>query len=263
MSAYGKTNNSSDPAIWNDEVGNIQTSFTNIAWNTNSGWYNNSFRTVGVNEYATILANPFANFDAALGKTIEVEFESEKVSNNEDKIIVIGDTNGARIEITPDTATLYDNSNAEVVHTNYKSNERIKLAFIINSVPEEDSLKTVESGLAYIVNNGILERAASASGKSFNTNGTIKIGGSSSGVRVYNIRIYNYSISYSDAYNNYLYDSENKARIFNNNNILDTAGNIDFDMCINKIDTILISGNLSRILSGQSDKDTSATNVTL
>ena len=50
MSAYGKTNNSSDPAIWNDEAGNIQTSFTNIAWNTNSGWYNNSFRTVGVNE---------------------------------------------------------------------------------------------------------------------------------------------------------------------------------------------------------------------
>jgi hypothetical protein len=72
-------------------------------------------------------------------------------------------------------------------------------------------MRTVESGLAYIVNNGILERAAIASGQSFVTEGGIKIGGAKSGVRVYNIRIYNYAISYTDAYNNYLYDSENKA----------------------------------------------------
>jgi len=158
---------------------------------------------------------------------------------------------------------LYDNSNNEVVHTNYKSNERLKLAFIINSIPEEQALKTVESGLAYIINNGILERAASASGKSFNTQGPIKIGGTKSGVRVYNIRVYNYSISYTDAYNNYLYDSESKAQIADRNNILDGSNNISFDLCKNKIDTILISGDLSNILSGQSDKDTSTTNVTL
>jgi len=178
-------------------------------------------------------------------------------------LITIGNPNGARVEITPDTATLFDNGNSEVVHTNYKSNERLKLAFIINSIPEDASNKTVESGLAYIVNNGILERAASASGKPFNTEGFIKIGGSSSGVRVYNIRIYNYSIGYSDAYNNYLYDSENKAVIANNNNILDAGGNISFDLCKNKLDTILISGDLSEILSGKTDKDGSTTDVTI
>ena len=109
------------------------------------------------------------------------------------------------------------------------------------------------------MNHGILERAASA----FSTPGNIKIGGSTSGVRVYNIRIYNYSISYADEYNNYLYDSENKAKIADANNILDAGGNISFDLCKNKIDTILISGNLSNILSGQTDKDASATNVTI
>jgi hypothetical protein len=51
-------------------------------------------------------------------------------------LITIGNPQGARIEITPDTATLFNNANVEVVHTNYKSNERIKLAFIINRVPE-------------------------------------------------------------------------------------------------------------------------------
>lgn len=263
MSAYGKTNESAENNSWTDVSSNVSTSFNNIQWNTNSGWYNNSFRTVGSTEYATINFNPFGNFDFTTGKTIEIEFESEKVSDTSDKIVVIGGQNAARIEITPDTATLYDNSNSEVVHTNYKSNERLKLAFIINSIPEDSSLSTVESGLVYIINNGILERAASASGKSFNTSGTIKIGGSASGVRVYNIRVYNYAIGYNSAYNNYLYDSPDKARIADNNNILDGAGNISFDLCKNKIDTILISGNLTDILSGRTDKDTSTTNVTI
>ena len=63
-----------------------------------------------VTEYAIISAQPFNNFDFSTGKTIEIEFESEKVSDTDDTIIVIGNPYGARIEITPDTATLYDNS---------------------------------------------------------------------------------------------------------------------------------------------------------
>lgn len=263
MTAYGKTNESADKTEWTDETGNVTTSFTNIQWNINSGWSDNSFRTVGIDEYATINFQPFGNFDVTLGKTIEIEFESEKVVNTTDKLIVIGAANSARIEITPDTATLYDNSGNEVIHTNYKSNERIKLAFIINSIPEDAAMKTVESGLVYIVNNGILERAAVASGRSFANNGTIKIGGGESGVKVYNIRDYNYAISYTDAYNNFLYDSVSKADIADRNNILDGSGNINFDLCKNRIDTILITGNLSNILSGRTDKDSSTTDVTI
>lgn len=263
MSAYGKTNESSTKDTWTDTSDNVTTTFTGVSWNTNSGWYNNSFRTCGTSEYATINFQPFQNFSFTTGKTIEIEFESEKISDEDDKLVIIGNPQGARIEITPDTATLYNNANAEVVHTNYKYNERLKLAFIINNIPEEQNNRTVESGLAYIVNNGILERSASASGGSFQSLGNIKIGGSSSGVRVYSIRVYNYSITYNDAYNNFLYDNENKSTVFDNNNILDSGGNISFDLCKNKIDTILISGNLSNILSGQTDKDGSATDVTI
>ena len=263
MSCYGRTNSSSTKDIWTDETGNISTVFTNIAWNTNSGWYENSFRTVGLGEYATINAQPFSNFSFIKGKTIEIEFESEKVANDTDKLIVIGNPQGARIEITPDTATLYGNSNKEVVHTNYKANERIKLSFIINAVPENSQDRTVESGLAYIVNNGILERAAIASGQAFTTQGNIVIGNSESGVRVYTIRIYDYSITYSDAYNNFVFDSPEKAVIASRNDILNAGGEIDFDLCKNRIDTILITGNLSNILSGQTDKKDSTTDVTI
>jgi hypothetical protein len=54
MSAYGRTNDSSDKDIWTDKSGTISTTFTNIDWNPNSGWYDNSFRTIGANQYATI-----------------------------------------------------------------------------------------------------------------------------------------------------------------------------------------------------------------
>lgn len=263
VSAYGRTNESVDKNTWLDEVNSVPTTFTGVQWNTNSGWYENSFRTVGVNEKAVINFQPFNNFDFTTGNTIEIEFESEKVSDDNDVLITIGSKSGARIEITPNMATLYNNADTEVVHTNYKSNERVKLAFIINAIPSDTANRTVESGLAYIVNNGILERAASASGSSFDTAGSITIGGARSGVRVYNMRVYPYSIRYVDAYNNFLYDSENKAVIADSNNILNSTGEISFDLCKNKLDTILISGNLSKILSGQSDKDESATDVTI
>jgi len=47
MSAYGRTNESADRSVWKDVTNTTTTQFSNIAWNTNSGWYNNSFRTSG------------------------------------------------------------------------------------------------------------------------------------------------------------------------------------------------------------------------
>lgn len=263
LSAYGKSNDSSNAESWEDTVHNINTTFSGIQWNTNSGWYNNSFRTVGSGEYAEVNYSPFAGFDFTVGRTIEIEFETEKVNSDDDKLIVIGNPLAARIEITPVKATLYANNGSPVVYTNYKSNERIKLAFIINDLPANVSERTVESGLAYIVNNGILERAGLASGYEFNTSGKIKIGGSNSGVRVYNLRIYNYPITYTDSYYNYVYDSLDKISIVNKNNVLNNAGEISYDLCKNKLDTILISGDLTNILSGQTDKNGSTTDVTI
>ena len=277
MSAYGRTNGSSDRAIWKDVTDTVSTTFVGIDWNPNSGWYENSFRTSGIGHYAIINFEPFQKrdpndmgFPFTYGKTIEIEFESEKVNNDSDILILIGNPNGARIEITPNTATLYANRifdqasqeyiDVEIVHTNYKSNEKIKLAFIINKESEVQSNKTSDDGLAYIVNNGILERGAVASGRSFNTSGTIKIGGSNSGVRVYKIRIYDKSISYSDEYNNFVYDSSNKVQIVKRNNILQ-QGEISFEQCRNVIDTIVITGDLGDILNQNSNKEDSEIDV--
>lgn len=255
LMAYGKTNNSNNKAIWQDTDHNVDTTFTNINFDNSNGWYNNSLRLIGETSYATINYLPL-NGNPSVGRTIEFEFESENVNDASDIILQIGSTAGGRIDVTPNSATLYDSANNIIVYTNFKANERVKLAFIIN-----ESNTTNYSNLACIVNNGVQERASSHAGLILsNVTGKITIGKSKSGIRFYGIRIYNRAISYTDAYNNWVFDSESKATIIANNNVV--VNNIlNYDLCVNKLPTVLIKGDLSKILNQNTDKDSSLTNV--
>lgn len=260
LSAYSKNNNTEDKSEWYTTGTSIPVQLSNeIKYNSTSGWNNHALRISGITEYATIAYNVFDESTYSInnnGRTIEFEFESEKVNDDDDIIMIIGKPNESRIEVTPNSATLYDNSNNMVIKTNFKNNEKVKLCFIFNPVSN-----TVDNQLIYIVSNGILERA-SVGGASFGvTSGAnIKIGGALSGIKFYNLRVYNYAISYNDAYNNYVYDSEDKGSIIANNNVIKN-GVIDYDLCCAKIDTILIEGNLDALLSGSTDKDQSTTNA--
>ena len=264
LSAYGKSNSSKTKDQWVPELSlinsdDINITFNGIQWNDNSGWYDNSFRTLGVNSWCEITYNPLKGTPTN-GRTIEIEFESEKINDTNDVLVTIGEPNKARIEITANKATLYDNSGIECIHTNYKANERIKIAFIINS-----SKITDDSELIYIVTDGILERAAEAAGHNLSANnGKITIGKSASGVKVYSIRTYLRDLTYTNAYNNFIYDSDDKLRLINNNAVLDSqTQQIDYELCKRKLDTILISGDLTEILKGESGKENSETDVTI
>ena len=259
LSAYGKTNQSPDKDQWEDRTNNITTSFTNIIFDDNSGWSNNSFVTSGQGQYVTINYCPLpSNFNlAGNGKTIEIDFMPEKVSNDGDIIITIGDVTRGHINITTNEAGIY-NGDTEIVHTNYKANERIKLAFVFNPVISGSP----DSNLVYIINNGVLERAKSygTAAAYLSDEGLIKIGDSDSGVRVYSIRCYNKALTYNEELNNYIYDSDQKAKIINRNNIF-VSGAIDYTEVKNKIDTVVITGNLNSLLTQASSKDDSETTV--
>jgi len=86
LSAYGKTNTSVDKTVWKDDVNNIDTTFTNISYDDNIGWNGNALRLNGLDAYATINYVPL-NGNPSLGRTIEFEFESEKVNSDNDVII--------------------------------------------------------------------------------------------------------------------------------------------------------------------------------
>lgn len=259
LSAFGKSNLSVDRNRWEDISHNISTTFYGIQYDGNSGWDDNSFVTSGTSSYAIINFCPIpAQYNlAGQGRTIEIDFKTEKVVNEDDVLAIIGNPEGGHIKITTNEAGLYNGVN-HIVHTNYKANERIKLAFIFNPVQMGSS----DSNLIFIVNNGVLERAKDYGAASSYTSdlGIFKIGGSQSGIRIYNIRCYPRAISADDELKNYIYDSDNKAVILNRNDIYNN-GVIDYGLVKNKIDTVLITGDLSNILRQSSGKTESTSTV--
>ena len=263
LSAYGKTNESSDKETW--EYDTYSTTFTNVKWNTANGWYDNSLRLSGKGSSAVINCNPFENIYAyqdgdmieTNGATIEIEFESEYVSSTDEELIRLGDTEtntAPHISIYANKASLFING-SPIITTNYKANERVKLAFIIEPrVNVADYIQNV----IFIVNNGICERAAGWKDygtSAFSSNsGVIKIGDCHSGIRVYNIRCYTKAITIVNAYNNYVYDSDDKRTIVTKNDIYE-SGEISASKCQNKLDVIILKGPLNNILSRNTTKE--------
>jgi hypothetical protein len=114
LSAFGRINDNSDSmSTWEFKKGvnTIQTNFVGVDWSNTNGWYNDSFRTCGTTSYAEVMYQPLSSIDSNWGKTIEIDFESERVNSTDDILILIGNKGSARLEITPNRATLYNNSN--------------------------------------------------------------------------------------------------------------------------------------------------------
>ena len=59
LSAYGKTNQSPDKNTWTDTANNVTSTFTNILFDENSGWSDNSFITSGTNQNVVVNYCPF------------------------------------------------------------------------------------------------------------------------------------------------------------------------------------------------------------
>lgn len=263
LNAYGRSNSSPTKDVWRDETHDVDVTFSEgVHFDSTAGWDENSFMAIGQEAYANVGYIPFPDNFGERGRTIEIDFKSEQVNDDDDILIDIGHPTAGRITITPTKATVWL-AGSEIISTHYKANERIKLAFIFNK-NENSSSNDLNGGLVYIVNNGILERAHTVGSTASypNTNGIFKIGGSQSGIRVYTIRAYPIAISYTEAYNNFVYDSDDKASIINRNDIV-SGGSIIYEECSKKIDTILIEGDISKLLDRNSSKDDSESTVNI
>ena len=216
-------------------------------WNSISGWGEKCLH-ISPGDYVYIPYRVFShnNINAEItGATIEIEFEFKDVTDPNDEVIVIGGENGkSKIVFTPTSATLYSDNNTYLVRTNFKANERIKLAFVIN--PNADAGD--DTSLAFIVNNGILERVNKYS-NSFSATRGIKIGKAGAGAHIYihKTRAYNTALSPDQLFCNYALDAKNTSEIILNNNIL-ASGKIDYSSTLNKLPVIFITGRMQDII---------------
>lgn len=250
LSALGKSNTDAGYNEW--KYGNITTSFNNVEWNTASGWNDDALYLNG-GATAEIDYTPLNDSPTTKGATIEIEFETYNVEDDNAAICTVDNGIGGKINITATQATLTSALGTKLM-TKYKNNERIKLAFVINP---NDSFLTERIRVSSIINNGILERATVyANNDVYDSTAKIKLGNADSkaGVKIYNIRCYNVAITDDDEFNNYIIDAPDTETLIDDNDIYaDGTLDISVDKMQQKIDVILIDGDVS-ILSASKNK---------
>jgi hypothetical protein len=255
LSAKGRSNSETNPGTWTftpDEQGAepVTTSFTGFAWNEQSGW-NNGALVIPAGAGIDINLAPLSGRPSQTGRTIEIDYETSNIEDDDAAVVnLVNSGTGAGLTITASTARLKSSGGAEV-NTKYRGGDRVHLAFIINRTSGDNAK------LMFIVNNGILERAASFAGTdSFNVTDNLHIGSNGCTVKVHSIRVYDKSLSVEESFGNYAIDSDNILEIANRNDILnDVSGAIDADKVNAKIPIMIITGDMQPIFDA-TDKST-------
>lgn len=251
FNANGRNNNASDKDQWS--YGEYTATFEGFNWNSTSGWVNNRLR---ISDGATFGVNfaPLSGSPVALGRTVEIEFSTTNVTNDD---VVICDLrqNGVGILITATKVLLHSEEGAEIVNE-FKENENVRFAFVMNRVSG-----VTNKGLAFIYTNGIVARCINYSiTDDFASSANIQFSGSSQAqVLLKAIRVYNQALSSDDILNNYTLYRDNVADmmdVYDRNNVYE-EGTVTFspDKMVNRLPVMIVTGDIPT-LENTNDKDT-------
>lgn len=151
LRAFGRDNGALDRETWT--YGDYSTTFEGLYWNAQSGWVENTM-IINAGASASIDYVPFENDPMATGKTIEVEFATRNVINNDDVILDLTNESGHGLLITSSEAKLTTSDN-KVVSTKFKAEEANRISFVINRRESGNN-----AGFIFIYINGVLSGAA-------------------------------------------------------------------------------------------------------
>lgn len=218
--------------------GDYSTEFEGMYWNAQSGWVDN---TLIINSGATASINykPFENDPMDVGKTIEIEFATRNVSNEDDVILNLTNDSGHGLLITASEAKLTTSDN-KTVSTRFKSGENTRLSFVINRRESGNNAR-----LAFIYINGIISGAAE-----FDTTATIRVVknivfGGQSDVLLKQIVIYDKPLSSDEILNNYILYRDTISEmlsIYNRNNITTDDGQLSPEKLLNTLPVMYFTG---------------------
>jgi len=148
LTSYGRSNNESDPAIWEDSSNNISASLTGFNF-VSDGWLTDddgiTVLRVSGDARVTIPYKPFLTDFRSTGKTIELEFATRNILNYDATLIscMSGDRG---FSLTAQKALL--KSEQSEISTQYKEDEHVRISFVAE--------KRTENRLLYIYINGIM-----------------------------------------------------------------------------------------------------------
>ena len=253
--ASEKTNNSSDRDVW--EYGDYSGTLSGFAWNNASGWVNNRLEmTPG----ATFEINyaPLSNTPTSLGKTIEIEWSTKNVKDDNSIICDLRNSNGVGIVIYA-TKVSMKSADGVTIETEYKSDENVRIAFVINR-----STGSTYQRMSFIYANGILSRGDKwALTDSYTSDALLKFQATEGAeVSLKSIRIYDDALSSDNILNNYiLYRDtvEEMMEVYDRNDVYEENRDIfSPSKMSSRLPVMIVTGDIPT-LENTSDKDTQIT----
>lgn len=252
FTAEGKTYNSPDRDHWTDGVHNAVLSGFN--WNATSGWWNGKLEmSAGSSiefDYAPLSGNP-----TNTGKTIEIEWSTKNVTNDDAVICDLRGDNGVGILITA-TKVSMKSADGVVVETEYKSDENVRIGFVINQ-----SSGTTNQRLSFIYANGIVSRGEKwAQADSYTSDKLMKFTATEEAeISLKSIRIYDTALTSDNMLNNYILYRDTVSQmleVYDRNDVYE-EGTTTFspDKMMGRLPVMIVTGDIP-VLENTSDKDT-------
>ena len=252
FSAVGKTNDSKDYNKWSYKT--YKGTFTGFNWNATSGWIDNCLKMSAGSSFSIDYA-PFDDNPTTTGRTIEFEFKSTNVSNDDAVICDLRNEDGVGLLITATKATL-KSADGVIIETEYKPEEFVRMAFVINR-----AVGSTRKTLTAIYANGCISRCVNwAVTDSYTSDKQLTINATTEAeVELKYIRVYNTALSDDQIWNNYtLYRSNinDMVSIYNRNDIYVDGGNtFSPDKSAARLPVMIVTGDIPT-LENTSDKDT-------
>ena len=222
LSSYGRSNNEANPGEW--KSGNTAASLTGFNF-ASDGWVQDAegitvLRVAG-DARVEIPAQLFATDFRTGGKTIEVEFATRNILNYD--AVIISCWSGERgLKVTAQKALL--KSEQSEISTQYKEDEHVRLAFVVE--------KRSEHRLLMIYINGILSGAIQyPDDDDFSQVSPvgISIGSNECTTDIYCIRVYDNDLTRFQVLDNWIADTQvlaEKSDRYRHNNVFDDYGQI-------------------------------------
>ena len=252
FNASGRSNNSTNKDSWS--FGNYKGTFNGFNWNETSGWVNGRLEMNAGSSLAIDYA-PLATQPTNTGKTIEIEWMTKNVTNDNAVICDLRGENGVGILITA-TKVSMTSADGVTIDTEYKSDETVRIGFVINKVSGVANQK-----MSFIYSNGILSRGEKW-GVNDNYNSDKQILFSSTTeveVSLKSIRIYDMALTSDQILNNYTLYRDTVAEmleVYHRNDIyIDGTTTFSPDKMMSRLPVMIVTGDIPT-LENTSDKDT-------
>lgn len=253
--AQGKSNNATDKDSW--AYGNYEGVFTGFNWNNTSGWVNGALHINAGASFDINLA-PLGENPATLGKTIEIEFASTNVNDDDAVLLDLRNADGTGLLITATNVKLVSQAGV-TIETSYKDNEYIRVAFVINK-----KSGVTNKCMSFIYVNGIVSRGVAwASTDRYTSDALLHFTGTSGAeMLLKSLRIYDMALTNDQVLNNFTLYRDTAAEmieVYDRNNVYaENSNTFDYEKMMSRLPVMIVTGDIPTLESA-SDKNTQIT----